>query len=569
MHDYLVYVTETVDGLSETPYSADKIVERLKKAENSIHGVFSLARNRFTVLQLRASIDGEGASKSDSDSLHAKLKFVEDCVYQGAEDLVTDMLLKEYIDEFERENRAFLYADMKSAALAETGNARGGGRGAGKGWHEEKQSPAGGKGKGKGANSEVLQWISRGAKMRWLQGPPPRFDHGAAEDRRELLKLKNKGVATPRYESFMRKLEGKVVRLYCDNQAVVAMLSHFTSRNPELLRKMRKLRLLLDLHDIELQARYICSEANEWADRVSRCEDIDDWRLNRQLDDAWYLGAVQLYDDDGFANIVYDDGNKEVVDLAEDTFGVIYEVETPIGEKTFFGEKSVFPAGSVGTSDSPVGAGKNKIKKPGFLEQAFCLRWRTELGDSEHSELAVQMQEAALQQTTKGNYEPKMRSSSGPWAYVYTVFAYVTFGRPDTGVAMQREHVSSTEEELSVVLLKVKGRRHQQVKRRLQIPWRGVRGLRWQVHRDLAWRSSTSSRTPPSNVHGSYWKLPREREPFEGASLANEWIKLALDSLGCLPPEGGHFMTHSTRKGVATGARAVGTVLERVCFFGG
>ncbi|KAK3234404.1 hypothetical protein CYMTET_55346 [Cymbomonas tetramitiformis] len=42
-------------------------------------------------------------------------------------------------------------------------------------------------------------------------------------------------------KSFMRELEGKVVRLYCVNLAVVAMLFHFTSRNPELMRRMRKL----------------------------------------------------------------------------------------------------------------------------------------------------------------------------------------------------------------------------------------------------------------------------------------------------------------------------------------
>ncbi|KAK3289778.1 hypothetical protein CYMTET_2813 [Cymbomonas tetramitiformis] len=586
----------------------------------------------------------------------------------------------------------------------------------------------------------------------------------------------------------MRELEGKVVRLYCDNQAVVAMLSHFTSRNPELMRRMRKLWLLLDLHYIELQARYIRSEANEWADRLSRCEDIDDWRLNRQwfewadnnwgphtvdrfaseisaqlpryfagwhdplwegldsmtynwrgennwvnppwglldevaqkikeehvaatvvapywpgqswfreleqladelywkLDDAWYPGVVQLYDDDGYANIVYDDGDKEVVDLAEERFSIIANVENPTGGENIFGEKDILLTDSVGTSDPPVGTEKNQIKKEGFLEKAFGLRWKNELGISEHSQLAVRMQEAVLQQTTKDNYEPKVRrfvlfcqrqqkewlpattptvllylaslleaggirvSSLQPYlsainnyhedlgyeapakgksvtravkgmavlqanegvvsgdiltertylpaqhvwaaqqaaaastprtteelrqlrAYVYTVFAYVTFGRPDTGVAMQTEHISSTEEVLSVVLLKEKGRRHHQVKRRLQIPWQGVRGLRgvlenWQVHRDLAWRGDTSSTTPTSNVTGSYWRLPGERGPFEGATLVNEWIQLALDSLGCLPPEGGHFSAHSTRKGAATGARAVGTVLERVCFFGG
>ncbi|KAK3248872.1 hypothetical protein CYMTET_41678 [Cymbomonas tetramitiformis] len=543
-------------------------------------------------------------------------------------------------------------------------------------------------------------------------------------------------------KSFMRELEGKMVWLYCNNQAVVAMLSHFTSRNPELMRRMRKLWPLLDLHDIELQVRYIRSEANEWADRLSRCEDIDDWRLNRrwfewadshwgphtvdrfaseilaqlpryfaewfdphcegvdslaydwrgennwvnppwglldeegplpieqtgrlpaardvqvgrdhvpqtvsnddveepqqststtaatvpagtrlkiywELDDAWYPGVVRLYDDDGFAEIVYDDGDEEVVDLAEETFSVIHD---------------------------------NEIKKPSFLEKAFGLRWRTELGVSEHSELAEQREwlpattptvllylaslldrgkiratslqpylsaincyhedlgydapakgrsvvravkgMAVLQAQrevasgdilTERTYLPaphvwaaqQAASASTPRtseelqllrAYVYTVFAYIAFGRPDTGVAMHWEHVSSTEEELSIVLLKEKGRRHHRVKRRLQIPWRGVGGLRgvlqnWQVHRDLAWRSYTSSRTPSSNVHGSYWGLPGERGTFEGDSLANEWIQLALDSLGCLPPEGRHFTAYSTRKGAATGARAEGLLFRRL-----
>ncbi|KAK3283879.1 hypothetical protein CYMTET_8444 [Cymbomonas tetramitiformis] len=153
MHDYLTYVTEAVDGLSKMLYSAGKPVERIKRVENSIHGVYSLLCNRFTVLQLRASIDAEGASKLDWDSLRAKLKFVEDCVYQRMDDLVTDTLLNKYIDEFERgKNKASLYAKMKSVALTETGTGRGAGRGAGRGWCEEwkEQSPAGGTGKGCG-----------------------------------------------------------------------------------------------------------------------------------------------------------------------------------------------------------------------------------------------------------------------------------------------------------------------------------------------------------------------------------------------------------------------------------
>ncbi|KAK3258391.1 hypothetical protein CYMTET_32557 [Cymbomonas tetramitiformis] len=83
-------------------------------------------------------------------------------------------------------------------------------------------------------------------------------------------------------QAFLRELRGKVMRFYCDNQAVVAMLAYFISRNPDLMRMMRRLWSLLDLNDIELQARYIRSEANEWADLLSRDTGIDDWKLNRR-----------------------------------------------------------------------------------------------------------------------------------------------------------------------------------------------------------------------------------------------------------------------------------------------
>ncbi|KAK3271493.1 hypothetical protein CYMTET_20170 [Cymbomonas tetramitiformis] len=108
-------------------------------------------------------------------------------------------------------------------------------------------------------------------------------------------------------QAFLKELEGKVVRLYCDNRAVVAMLSHFTSRNPDLMRRMRRLWLLLDLHDIELQARYIRSEANVFASEISaqlpryyaawkdpKCEGVDsltyDWRgENNWVNPPWAL----------------------------------------------------------------------------------------------------------------------------------------------------------------------------------------------------------------------------------------------------------------------------------------
>eukprot|EP00854_Cymbomonas_tetramitiformis_P034030 gene34030-biopygen4820 len=197
-HDFLKYASQTVEGFED--FEPDDMYDRLVRLENSIHGVYTLLCNRFTVLQLRASLDGEGASKSDADSLRAKLKFVEDCVYQGTEGLVTHSLLKEYLDEFDKgKNKAVMYANMKHAALVETGNTRGGGRGVG-GMCVAPRCPAPaplgvgqknrtiqqkvrsrrGAWRAAGANAEVLQWISRGAKMRWVRQPPPRFDHGVS-----------------------------------------------------------------------------------------------------------------------------------------------------------------------------------------------------------------------------------------------------------------------------------------------------------------------------------------------------------------------------------------------------
>eukprot|EP00854_Cymbomonas_tetramitiformis_P023597 gene23597-biopygen24412 len=83
-------------------------------------------------------------------------------------------------------------------------------------------------------------------------------------------------------EAFLWELRGRTVLLQCDNKEVVHMPVHFNSRDSALMRHMRRLRLLRDLHNTELAAKYIRSEASEWADRLSRDQDVDDRRLNRR-----------------------------------------------------------------------------------------------------------------------------------------------------------------------------------------------------------------------------------------------------------------------------------------------
>ncbi|KAK3243683.1 hypothetical protein CYMTET_46679 [Cymbomonas tetramitiformis] len=307
-------------------------------------------------------------------------------------------------------------------------------------------------------------------------------------------------------QAFLKELEGKVVRLYCDNQAVVAMLSHFTSRNPDLMRRMRRLWLLLDLHDIELQARYIRSEANVWADNLSRCEDLDDWRLNRdwfvwankqwgpytvdrfaseisaQLpryyaawkdpkcegvdsltydwrgennwvnppwalldevahklreegaaatvvapywpgqswfrelealatevvfwkdDDCFYPGVVKEFNEDGKAHVLYDDGDEETLDLSKENFKIINS--SGVSELT---DEAADADGENIDCGGDYEENKRGSAVENFLTHSLCERWRSELGQSRLTELAVKMQRKALLDTTIGNYGPKAR----------------------------------------------------------------------------------------------------------------------------------------------------------------
>ncbi|KAK3246227.1 hypothetical protein CYMTET_44229 [Cymbomonas tetramitiformis] len=456
-------------------------------------------------------------------------------------------------------------------------------------------------------------------------------------------------------QSFLRELTSKVVRLYCDNQAVVAMLSHFTSRSPELMRRMRRLWILLDLNDIELQARYIRSEANEWADRLSRDKDLDDWRLNRrwfqwaerewhrhtvdrfaselsaqlpryyaqwhdpgcegvdslafswlgevnwvsppwslldevahklreegcaatvvapywpgqmwfqqleamadEVDDAWYTGTVGDTRPDGLTHIAYEDGDKKDLDMSKEKYGVL-------------------PAA---------------VQEVAGWDAALQERWRGELGDSSLTELAAFMafceaesrewlpatgatvrlyiahmldkgtvqasnmqpylsainnyhedmgfpgpaKGRAVSKAVKGMPRLQVQAAEAAAtelrrACAYVVFAFVTFGRPETGVSMRREHISIAGDDISVVLHKEKGRGHVRLRRRLTIPAAGVAGLvrllqHWQQVRDASWGQRP---VMGSEVQGSYWRLPWEQGKLQPAQ-ANGWLSSAIHS---------------------------------------
>ncbi|KAK3252546.1 hypothetical protein CYMTET_38159 [Cymbomonas tetramitiformis] len=78
----------------------------LERGEYNLQEYAKKAGRRLDAVKKKGVLNdifnGISSMHLSADFLRAKLKFVEDCVYQGTKGLVTDTLLKEYIDEFER-----------------------------------------------------------------------------------------------------------------------------------------------------------------------------------------------------------------------------------------------------------------------------------------------------------------------------------------------------------------------------------------------------------------------------------------------------------------------------------
>lgn len=100
-------------------------------------------------------------------------------------------------------------------------------------------------------------------------------------------------------ETFLPHLQGRRVLLHEDNQSVIGVLTHLTSKSPAMMTELRKLWYLLDTCNISLRPRYIRSTANIWADRLSRELDTSDWRFHpqqfQQLDKRWGPHSIDRF----------------------------------------------------------------------------------------------------------------------------------------------------------------------------------------------------------------------------------------------------------------------------------
>jgi hypothetical protein len=124
-------------------------------------------------------------------------------------------------------------------------------------------------------------------------------------------------------QAFLPELRGRRLLLHEDNQSVIGVLTHLTSKSPTMMSELRKLFLLVDTYDIKIRTLYIRSAANVWADNLSRVTDNSDWQLSprvfRHLSKLWGPHTVDRFASNANKqlpryNAKWRDGTAEAVD---------------------------------------------------------------------------------------------------------------------------------------------------------------------------------------------------------------------------------------------------------------
>ncbi|KAK3245695.1 hypothetical protein CYMTET_44755 [Cymbomonas tetramitiformis] len=123
LHDVVTACNQTLDEHEDSGLALRDLVKHLHEVSNSVHGVYALLCNRWTMLELRGQLEQEPGSsqRGGQEALRAKLQFVEDRVYQAADGVVADEVLQQWLNDFDKNRgRAVLNIASKNAANAET-----------------------------------------------------------------------------------------------------------------------------------------------------------------------------------------------------------------------------------------------------------------------------------------------------------------------------------------------------------------------------------------------------------------------------------------------------------------
>ncbi|KAK3248780.1 hypothetical protein CYMTET_41757 [Cymbomonas tetramitiformis] len=675
LHDVVCECNDTLDVADDGDLSYESLQNRFHAVSNSVHGVYAMLCNRWTMLELRGQLEQEPGSsqRGGADALRAKLQFVEDRVYQAADGLVADEVLQQWLNDFDKNRgKAVLSTTAKNAANADSRGSKEDRDRRWREWKKHDEDKDGKKTNGKGgASAEVMQWITQGVKLRWKRSPPPRFDHGVslmdaslqqqAWLNAEKERLLENGAWT------RAKKRSHVSRAFLVPKPGMnkwRLVVDFRWLNPwcvknrvkmETLKKLRRLAkpgdwcFSFDLQDgfhalgihpdfqhfmqFDLQGElFQCSAVPfGWSDAprvfckfvlhrlgLRRNEKKGQWdpvqvveHLGLEVDlrlgqfrvterrvhkihvkakeilcdaarNRRWIPARRLAAFTGLCQSVYlavpaarlylrelyfvlaeksswgakEEGAAATVvapywpDLSEENFKIIND--SGVSELTNEAEDR-------NNENVKIGGDIKKNKRgsavKNFLAQSLCERWKSELGQSRLSKLAVEMQKKALLDSTLGNYGPKAErfiqfcvNSQMQWlpATEATVLLYIASILDDGGVKATSlqpylSAINNYHEDLRfpgpakgrAVTRAVKGMETIQTELAMldeenietQRTWLRELVLHWQEQRDAAWHAawSKTSRTQPT----SYWLLPEDQKNVK-ASATNDWISLAL-----------------------------------------
>jgi len=154
-------------------------------------------------------------------------------------------------------------------------------------------------------------------------------------------------------------------------------------------------------------------------------------------------------------------------------------------------------------------------------------------------------------------------------AAVAVVFTYCFFARGATGAALRAKHVTRGPlGELLITLDHEKGKAKRARARLLTVPKGSIPGLDELLDKWLVLRGTCRD-------DDSFYSLPFERARAGARCVAfassqiDRWLQLCLQRFGVRAPAGETWTGHSLRKGAASGAAAIGVLLDRICHMGG
>eukprot|EP00854_Cymbomonas_tetramitiformis_P034125 gene34125-biopygen14559 len=135
----------------------------------------------------------------------------------------------------------------------------------------------------------------------------------------------------------------------------------------------------------------------------------DEVKVHRPVDKARYTGTVGDTGADGLTRVAYEDEDKEDLDMSKEKFEVI-------------------PAAVQQTQGAALGSNTVDNSRP--KTRAFMNISEAEGKGRDHQEDLDMSKDKAATELLR--------------ACAYVVFAFVIFGRPDTGVSMRQEHIGIT-----------------------------------------------------------------------------------------------------------------------------